>query len=81
MLVLLLILLVIILLNCQIWTYLTGGDGTKDVEIIIPSKYISNFWRNLEIPLNNCKINLILNWSKNCFYSSNMLKIKQKPLQ
>ena len=38
MLVLLFILLVIILLTCQIWTHLTGDDGTKDVEIIVPSK-------------------------------------------
>ena len=25
----------------------TGDDGTKDVEIIVPLKYLSNFWRNL----------------------------------
>ena len=27
----------------------TGNDGTKDVEIMVPLKYLSNFWRNLEI--------------------------------
>ena len=26
----------------------TGGDGTKDAEIMIPLKYLSNFWRTLE---------------------------------
>ena len=31
-----------------------------------PLKYPSNFWRTLEIPLLNCKINLYLNWSKKC---------------
>ena len=42
-------------------------DGnTKDVEIIVPLKYLSNFWRTLEMPLINCKVNLILTWSKNC---------------
>ena len=27
----------------------TGNDGTKEVEIMVPLKYLSNFWRNLEI--------------------------------
>ena len=43
------------------------GDGnTKDVEIIVPLKYLSNFWRTLEMPLINCEVNLILTWSKDC---------------
>ena len=29
----------------------TGDDATKDVEIIVPLKYLSNFWRTLEMPL------------------------------
>ena len=37
----------------------TGDDGTKNVEIIVLPKYLSNFWRALEIPLINCEINLI----------------------
>ena len=41
----------------------TGNDGTKNVEIRVPLKYLSNFWRTLEIPLINCEINLILTWS------------------
>ena len=44
----------------------TGDDGTKNVEIMVPLKYLSNFWRNLEMPLINCEINLILTWSTNC---------------
>ena len=44
----------------------TGDDGTKDVEIILPLKYLSNFWRTIEMPLVNCEINLILTWSENC---------------
>ena len=31
-------------------------DGTKDVEITVPLKYLSNFWRTLQMPLINCKI-------------------------
>ena len=44
----------------------TGNNGTKDVEIIVPLKYLSNFWRTLEMPLINCKVNLILTWSSTC---------------
>ena len=44
----------------------TADDGTKNVEIMVPLKYLSNFWRTLEMPLINCEINLILTWSANC---------------
>ena len=46
----------------------TGNGGTKDVEIIVPLKYLSNFWRTSEMPLINCEVNLILTWSSNCSY-------------
>ena len=44
----------------------TGNGGKKHVEIMVPIKYLSNFWRTLEIPLINCEVNLILTWSENC---------------
>ena len=44
----------------------TGDDGTKNVEIMVPLKYLSNFWRTLEMPLINCEVNLILTWSSTC---------------
>ena len=44
----------------------TGNGGTKDVEIMVPLKYLSNFWRTLEMPLINCEVNLILTWSSTC---------------
>ena len=31
-----------------------GDDGTKNVRIRVPLKYLNNFWRNLEKPLINC---------------------------
>ena len=40
----------------------TGDDGRKNVEIMTPLKYLSNFWRTLEMPLINCEVNLILTW-------------------
>lgn len=46
------------------------ADGnTKNAEIAVPSKHLGNFWRTLEIPLINCKVNLIQTWSKNCVIS------------
>ena len=48
----------------------TGDYGTKTVQIMVPLKYLSNFWRTLEMPLINCKINLILTWSVNCVVSN-----------
>ena len=50
-------------------TGVTAAGGIKDVEVMVPLKYLSNFWRTLEIPLINCEINLILNWSKKCVLS------------
>ena len=44
----------------------TGDDRTKVVEIMFPLKYLSNFWRTLEMPLINCEVNLILTWSSTC---------------
>ena len=44
----------------------TEDDGTKSVEIMIPLKYLSNFWRTPEMPLIKCEINLIVTWSENC---------------
>ena len=34
---------------------------------MVTLKYLSNFWRTLEIPLINCEINLMLTWSEKCF--------------
>ena len=44
----------------------TGNNGTKNVEIMDPLKYLSNFWRTLEIPLIDCEITLMLTWSLSC---------------
>ena len=51
----------------------TGNDGTKNVKIRVPLKYLSNFWRNLEMPLINCEINSILTWSNSCFITDNLI--------
>ena len=58
------------------------NDGnTKDVEIIVPLKYLSNFWRTLEMPLINCEVNLTLTWSPNHIISSATGKTKFKIIE
>ena len=51
-------------------TKITGhADNNRrinNVEIMVPLKYLSNFWRTLEMPLINCEVNLILTWSADC---------------
>ena len=45
----------------------TDNNGRIDnVEIMVPLKCLSNFWRTLQMPLINCEINLIFTWSANC---------------
>ena len=44
----------------------THDNLTKnDVIIVVPLKYLSNFWRHLDIPLSNCEVELILTWFQN----------------
>ena len=43
-----------------------NNGNTKEVEIIVPLKHLCKFWRTLEIPLINGKVNLILTWSSSC---------------
>ena len=33
---------------------------------MVPLKYLSNFWRTLEIPVINCEVEVILDWPANC---------------
>ena len=39
-------------------------------KIAVPLKYLHNFWRSLEIPLINCRVELSLTWNKNCILTS-----------
>ena len=36
----------------------------RNVKVVVPLKYLSNFFRSLEMPLINCKIKLNLTWKK-----------------
>ena len=41
-------------------TVKTGNNGGKNVKIMVPLKYLSNFGRTLEMSLINCEISLLL---------------------
>ena len=53
-------------------TSLIGDNGTKNVKTMVPLKYLSNFWRTLEMQLISCEINLILTWSDKCVLSNDI---------
>ena len=47
-----------------------GGIAKTSVKVVVPLKYLSNFFRSLEMPLINCKIKLNLTWKKECVLST-----------
>ena len=46
------------------------NSSVKEAKIVVPLKYLSNFWRSLEMPLINCKVYLELSWIKDCILSN-----------
>ena len=47
-----------------------AGVRRLNVKIVVPLKYLSNFFRSLAMPLINCKIKLNLTWKKECVLST-----------
>ena len=48
-------------------SFITNRNGVK---IAVPLKYLSNFWRSLEMPLINCKVELSLKWYEKCLLTT-----------
>ena len=51
--------------SCKYKTSIIGitpenNDSSTNAKLVIPLKYLSNFWRSLNIPLINCEAELIL---------------------
>ena len=42
----------------------------NNAKIAVPLKYLSNFWRSLEMPLVNSRVDLSLSWNENCILTS-----------
>ena len=47
-----------------------GNITKRSVKVVVPLRYLSKFFRLLEIPLINCKIKLNLTWKKDCVLSN-----------
>ena len=64
--------------NSKSFDYKTSTTGKlegvnvekDDVKIVVPLKYLSNFWRTLDMALINCEVSLTLTWSENCVLTS-----------
>ena len=50
--------------------YDVNKNGTQEVQLAIPLKYLGNFWRALTIPLISCEVSLELKSGKNCVITS-----------
>ena len=50
--------------------YNVNKNGTQEVELAIPLKYLGNFWRALNISLISCEVSLELKWDTNCVITS-----------
>ena len=48
----------------------TDDNNVNNVKLVVPLKYVSSFFRSLEMPLVKCKIDLELTWHKDCMISS-----------
>ena len=48
----------------------TDDNNVNHVKLVVPLKYVSNFFRSLELSLVNCKIDLELTCHKDCMISS-----------
>ena len=49
---------------------LDGAIAKRNVKVVVPLKYLSNFFRSLEMALINCKIKLNLTWKKESVLSN-----------
>ena len=49
---------------------LVNNVAKRNITVVVPLKYLSNFFRSLEMPLINCKIKLNLTWKKECVLST-----------
>ena len=45
-------------------------EKNNEVKIAVQLKYLSNFWRSLEMPLINCKVELSLKWYERCLLTA-----------
>ena len=48
----------------------TPADNNRlHTKVVVPLKYLSNFWRSMDLLLMKCEIELNLRWTRNCIIS------------
>ena len=55
--------------------YDTNRTGTIAASLVVPLKYLGNFWRALNMPLISCVVSLELKWDKNCIIPSDQVGV------
>ena len=55
--------------------YVANRTGTKTVSLVVPLKYLGNFWKALNILLISCEASLELKWDKNCIVTSDQVGV------
>ena len=55
--------------------YDANRSGRKEVILVVPLKYLGNFWMALDIPLINCEVSLELKWDKNCIITNQQINV------
>ena len=53
--------------------YGANRSGRATLDLVVPLKYLGNFWRALNLPLISCEVSLELKWDKNCVITSNQI--------
>ena len=51
-------------------TVADGGEKKENVKIAVPLKYLSSFWRSLEMSIVNCKVEISSKCTENCILSN-----------
>ena len=47
----------------------SNNNSRLNVEVVVPLKYLSNFWTSLDLPLISWEIEIDMRWGKNCVIS------------
>ena len=67
--------------NTKIIRSTSNTNNISNAEVFVSLKYLSNFWRSLDLPLINRQIELDLTWTKNCLISKYQEHLEQLGIQ
>ena len=67
--------------NTKIIRSTSNTNNISNAEVFVSLKYLSNFWRSLDLSLINRQIELDLTWTKNCLISKYQEHLEQLGIQ